>query len=243
MKIHFSIDDIIGCFRYITNNNVESIFDTRFFCNLKEWHDKYGLKVTLYIFENDGKNFHINMLPDKYRNEISNNATWIQLMYHGPNTLEHLNETEFNQCFKKEYLSFCNVFNKYLFTDIVRLHCWNGNSEVLRLLTSDDSISTFLCPEVGKQVSSFYDLTEEECTLVYDKMVQKNGRLYIRTDIRYDNLENINVLKDLLRKSKTIVIYGHEWCFNSKLNIIEEMIKEISQNGGEFIVEELSTNS
>ena len=51
-KIHFSVDDVIGCFENLTRNEnrYDSAFDEPFLAYIKSLHEKYNARVSLYCF-------------------------------------------------------------------------------------------------------------------------------------------------------------------------------------------------
>jgi hypothetical protein len=57
-KVHFSVDDVIKVFRWIKENEPDSIFDTYFFETLRKLYRKHKVLTTLYLFE-ECENFNI----------------------------------------------------------------------------------------------------------------------------------------------------------------------------------------
>lgn len=57
MRVHFSVDDIFGSLKWLTKNQkeVKDIYASFVFSTLKELHEKYGIKVTLYCLYSDGE--------------------------------------------------------------------------------------------------------------------------------------------------------------------------------------------
>lgn len=50
------------------------------FAKLKAWHDTYGMKVSLYCFNN------LSSLPTKFAQNFIDNKDWLKLAYHGHGT-------------------------------------------------------------------------------------------------------------------------------------------------------------
>ena len=48
-KIHFSVDDVLGCFENLTRNEnrYDSAFDEPFLAYIKSLHEKYNARVSL----------------------------------------------------------------------------------------------------------------------------------------------------------------------------------------------------
>lgn len=79
--IHFSVDDTIEIFRYLTENNCNSIFDNPILKYFKELNEEYNFIVSMYCFyEKDG--FNLSMCPDKYKKEFEENADWLKFGFH-----------------------------------------------------------------------------------------------------------------------------------------------------------------
>lgn len=49
---HFSIDDATQIFQDIAFHEYESIFENEVLGKLRDFHEEYGLKATLYVLEN-----------------------------------------------------------------------------------------------------------------------------------------------------------------------------------------------
>ena len=79
--IHFSVDDTIEVFHFLTKNNPTSIFEhpkLKFFRTL---HNEHNFIVSMYCFyEQD--DFNLSMCPDKYKNEFEENSSWLKFGFH-----------------------------------------------------------------------------------------------------------------------------------------------------------------
>lgn len=82
-QLHFSIDDTIKIFQDLTQNEkeYESIFENSILNFLWECHQKFGLKVSLYCYYEEG-NFDLSTVPDTYREEFLKNSDWLQFGFH-----------------------------------------------------------------------------------------------------------------------------------------------------------------
>ena len=82
--IHFSVDDSIEIFRYLTENKCRSIFENPVLRYFKELSDEYNFVVSMYCFyEKDG--FNLSMCSDKYKEEFAKNAFWLKFGFHALN--------------------------------------------------------------------------------------------------------------------------------------------------------------
>ena len=107
--IHFSVDDTIELFKDITNNEYSSVFEQPTLALLKQIHDEYGVKVSLYVYYGDDVEdesaFCLERVPDKYREEFDANSDWIRFGFHASDCMSHerLDSDEYTTYFKKTY--------------------------------------------------------------------------------------------------------------------------------------------
>lgn len=76
---HFSLDDFKDAISdIVTNaNTYNSIFDNSTFAKLREWHDKYGIVISLYLQRT------MSDVPSKFKNDFIYNKGWLKFGYHG----------------------------------------------------------------------------------------------------------------------------------------------------------------
>ena len=79
---HFSLDDFKDAISdIVTNaNTYNSIFDNSTFAKLREWHDKYGIVISLYLQRT------MSDVPSKFKNDFIYNKDWLKFGYHGSGT-------------------------------------------------------------------------------------------------------------------------------------------------------------
>jgi len=75
--IHLSFDDVSLCFRNLSSKNCTSLFDEPFFARLKQLHDEYGARFSLYTY-----NSVLNTAPSTFKNEFADNSDWLKLGFH-----------------------------------------------------------------------------------------------------------------------------------------------------------------
>lgn len=223
MNIHFSIDDVLATLRWLSQNNPRSIFEMIFFGKLKEWHEKYGLKVTLYTFYGDNLRFTVNNIPQKYINEFNENSDWILWGYHGIISKgDYINDDE---RFFDEMYKFKKIFTNE--TSIRRLHCWQASVSIIEKL-KDMGVTSLLCPDQKRE--HIYNLNEDEIErLLQDNVVNKNGMKYLKTNIRFDFIEDIDELNVL--NGNNLICFVHEWKFVQQYSIMEKIWERLYKSG------------
>ena len=227
--IHFSIDDVINSFRWMYRNQPVSIFDMNFYGTLLKWHLRYGLKVSLYIFNEDGHGFTLEQLPAKYLDELRENQDWIHAGYHGI-----YSEGGFikNECrFENEQKRVSGAFHDML-AETVRLHCWNASENNLRAAHKYGNVKSVLAPM--EPTECFETLSEEDKRLIFrgDPLL-RDGILFQKTDYRLDNLTERNKIAEsiLAAPGKIQYIFLHEWSFQKNTEAISFLWETLLQNG------------
>lgn len=248
--VHFSVDDVIGCFQWVYENEPQSIFEEPMLAAIKRWHEKYGLQCDLYVFERN-QNFNIAMLQDRYWEEICQNS-WLRLGWHGLDSLTNVDyskniseRAEYSHCEveAKEYVQSLKRFHNLVFekcgaktwTNVVRLHMWTTPLCVMESL-KEENINVLLTSD--RDLES-YNLSSEQM-----EKLKKCGGLWIqefcytRTDIRFDNLSESITVKELLEYTETIYckypakkleIFFHEWMFDKIEKRIEQYFEHFEE--------------
>ena len=83
----FFIDDAIWFLRDIARMRPKSLFDHPFLKPLKEYHDRYGLKLQINLFYRTDffygmDEFSLHEVPDTYKAEWQANKDWLKLGFH-----------------------------------------------------------------------------------------------------------------------------------------------------------------
>ncbi len=213
MRVHFSIDDVCDTLRWCAYNQPKSIFDMDFFGDLKKWHEKHGIKATLYCFFKN-KDFCVTQLPDRYCEELRKEHDWLRLAYHGS-----MDEKAGKEVFQQEKEAFEKILGR---EDVsaIRLHRWNAPKGVV-----DNMTGVLLCPDHHECLP--YDLSVEE----WDRLkstgtIEKGKRTYWITDFRFDNMEKADELDRFVEKER-LIIFGHEWMYKQKRRLIAEMLERL----------------
>lgn len=253
MFIHMSFDDVTYCLQNLKNNKTTftSIFDDVFLAKLKELHEKYSAKFSLYVYQNA-----FNQLDDTYLNDFNANSDWLKIGFHATNETANLvNETYDNA--NSNYVSFLSkcleVAGTIKIIDMMpRLHYFGGSEAALNGMR--DTKGFIGCLTADDDRDTIY-LTEEEQEYLrnYDNLVDnKNNLAFYSTDMRldwfngsfssdynYDEPVKDNPYDELVYRMNTtaktnmyqsIIVFTHEWqCYNSSYELIDTFIDYVEQ--------------
>lgn len=86
-KVCYYCDDVIWLYRDLARQRPKSLFDNPFLKNLKEAHDRYGLKVQLNSFWRTDffygmDEFTLAEMPDDWKKEWQANRDWLRIGFH-----------------------------------------------------------------------------------------------------------------------------------------------------------------
>lgn len=215
--IHFSIDDIGKSLRYLTRERPDSLFDLRLFGLLRQWHEAYGIVVTLYCYAMVDQ-FLISEIPDYYAKEFRDNADWLKLGFHGKCDLSFAKETGYVAGFTLCRQTFERLGSGT--TETLRLHSWLATAEQKRFLASN-GITTLLYPN--------------DNTLPYgvDDTFMENGLLHRRTHVWFEHMSDVTP-ETLFIGKNYIAIFTHEWCFDENAGKIQHSLAIYKENGYTF---------
>lgn len=235
-QIHFSIDDVIRTLRWLRDNKPNSIFDMDFFGTLKSWHERYGLKFSLYVFE-VCEGFSIENVPQKYWEEFKENDSWLSLCWHRRQSGPLLDNYEAEiQSFNRVKNVIINRVSIGAWTDTVRLHRFEAGKDLIDYLREKGNIKCLLCADYDRLS---YDLTDTDLDILDNKkIVIRNGLAYRKTDIRLDLLETdtdetiqslVTKTEELLENDagRQLVVFCHEWIFKRINKRIEQYLQYI----------------
>lgn len=226
--IHFSVDDVLPSLKYFSENqnNISSIWELDFYKILRGFHEKYGLTVTLNVFD-FAREFSICNVPQTAKRNFMEAREWLQFSYHGRDSKKDFYLSDNMQEFIESYENaehFCMDMQERKLSGTIRLHFFEADKKriaflkekgVTTLLTADDDrLSYSLSPEICKNI-------EKNHSIVLD------GINYVHSDYRVENIKNIeNELEEMKRKNN-IVLFTHEWCFVREAAVMEFLLKEL----------------
>lgn len=216
--VHFSIDDVNRVLFEITKNEekYESVFDHDFFRLLKDWHDEYDIKVTLYAFC-ESNNFSLDECTDKFANEFNSNSSWLKFGYHGfaPSVVFENKSYEY---FIKEIKRITGSENSISTTVRLDYFEWTERDILLNsFLNAEYGITALLCAD--NETRKSYYLTQEQQTELNDKeiVLDKSGIYFFTTDFRFDDFKNFDFVFTKNRDEHEIIVFTHEWLLNVPL--------------------------
>lgn len=233
--LHFSIDDVIEIFEDLTKHadTYDSIFDNGTLCYLKDLHDKYGMKVTLYCFY-DFSGFNLSECTDKFADEFLENGDWLKFGFHAHNAESYM-DTDVDRM-RTDYMLVAKELHRITgfeeedLSKSLRLDRFAGTKEQLTMLKQEFGVKTFLTADDENRQS--YCMDNYEQNLLYEQDYFMDGEIFFTpTDIRMETLENIDDLEYILsshKDEKYLVIFTHEHKLNSK---IKRMIYQVGEYG------------
>lgn len=214
-SIHFSVDDCIEIFKELTDKQdcFKSMFDQPILGYLKELHEAYGIKVSLYCFYEDLNGFNLSQATDLYAKEFMDNSDWLKLGFHGKNC--HL---LYDAASAEEAAQDYTVFIKELqricggsasITKVVRLSGFQGNRDaVLAMRDCSHGIRGLFTADDSRK--SYY----KEADYSSEEDVVMDAIHYYHTDLRVENCSWRSIrLPDQQKKS---VIFTHEYYLQSQ---------------------------
>lgn len=232
-SMHLSIDDTIEIFEDLTNNenNYNSIFENYTLGYLKELHDEYDLKVSMYCyFEND--NFELSDCTTKFRKEFEDQSDWLKFNYHSFNATQNLNDIDIDT-FVSQYDLFRNSLIKIVgnnsWDTFTRLNYFSGNSSCVAYLV-ENGTTGFYCAD-DDRVS--YSLGQADIDFVNQSRLLtmgEGGAIYKKTDIRLDNFDNpFYQLYSFQWDDICIEVFTHEWLISTPKASSIWKLKEICE--------------
>lgn len=197
---HYSIDDVWKTLRWLTLHKPRNIFEMDFFRTLKEWHELFDARFTLYcIMRPPGHSWTFYDMPNEYEKDFMANADWLRFGFHAVTDKPFYEEKD---GWQNEFFAFdkkrCQM--RMGGTDCLRLHSW-----MLR-----DDQTAFLAEHGVSMI-----LYKNEDDLPYDKdgFFEKQSMVFRRTDLWLEKIKLPVLLELEKNKSRNLVVFTHEWCF------------------------------
>ncbi|MBR1789667.1 MAG: hypothetical protein IJ762_10875 [Bacteroidaceae bacterium] len=198
--VHFSLDDCTFWTDLIDNEaTYTSCFENAKLAKLKQFHEEFGIVVTLNCFIVSG-DYSISDVPSKFAAEFAANKDWLRFSFHGTTTTETFGGTD-AIVLKGYYDTFVEAIFKMTGTydcidRVVRLSSYTGNLEnILALRDTNCGITGLLCSDndVNKDVRHSYYLTEAQDNYLHhhDKLYDVEHNLWFFRTVR--RLENSSI--------------------------------------------------
>lgn len=216
--VHLSIDDIGKSLRWLSYNKPNSIFDMRLYGQLKQWHDTYNARFSLYCFAMLD-DYLITEMPDTYADELGKSGDWLKFGFHGKNNSRFFDE----EGYKAGYALFMKAAENagMPVTDTIRLHNWLASDEQKTFLHTR-GINTLLYPDDEKL--PYFDKDE----------FMENGMEHWKTHIRFEHLDEVTQDTLFIGRSR-IVAFTHEKYVETERDKIENALKIFCSHGYHFI--------
>lgn len=215
---HISIDDVSWSLADIVSQagKYTSIYESDIFRFLRKLHDRYGARFTLYAYTRN-TDFELKDIPERFRQEFREASDWLKFGFHWVSNAYNPSISE--QLIADECDRFYSIISRTIspesLSHTIRLHYYHPSATLadsLGKLEWFKSGLTLLCADTPERIS--YDLNASEVkSLCENKIIEKNGRLYIKTDIRIEN-NKVN-LKDFYNQPY-VVIFTHEWALTKE---------------------------
>ena len=215
MKVHFSVDDTCDAFLWLSQyqKDMTSIFCQDAFCAAKWVYEKYGIPTSFYCMGVNKMKPLSEASLDKFVEEFAESSHFMNFGFHGIDYETNYNESDEAQVLA-DYDSVMNEVSRITglteFTDTIRLHYFSGNEAICKALHEKKGINTFLCAD-DERIS--YGLSEKNNKAVRKKGVfedKKNQITYKRTDIRLENVEDVEACIKQIKKYDEVNIFTHE---------------------------------
>ena len=210
--IHLSIDDVIWVFEDLTKNETKynSAFENSILKQLKNYHDKYDAKFSLYCFY-ASENFNLSMCTAKFKYDFVKNSDWLKFGFHGYNKDSVINQNFTISTFYKELLRI--VGTEQCFTNILRLHFFSGNEDIINEIYSfyNNNIILLTADIIETHPTSYY-LNNAQMNKINQNEEYKdiNNIVFWMTDYRLDDIKKYKKNFKNNEKEDTLVIFTHE---------------------------------
>lgn len=226
--IHFSIDDVLPSLKYFTEHQdtFNSLWELDFYKKLCYFHEEYGLIVTLNLFD-QARGFSIDNVSNTIKNDFMKAKDWLYLSFHGRETEKEFYVSDNIHEFIKSYES-VEHFSDYMqgrkLSGIARIHFFEVGKKQIEFLYKK-GITTLLTADDNR---NSYGLSKEFCNEIRKKHSLLIDKIkYVHTDLRIENIKNVEneILK--IREKDEVVLFTHEWCFLKNIDILEKIFENL----------------
>ena len=215
----FTVDDNIKFLRDLSAGEWSSIFDHPYLAMYKRLHEKFGLKVQLNLFFEEG-DFNLSMMPDKYRAEWRANAHWLKLSFHS--RLE--NENPYIDSGYDEVYRDCEAVNREILrfagegslAKTTTVHYCRATAEGLRALADAGVIGLLGLYGTEEAPRSSYQSSDEDAEVIRrGGTAYRGGITYAGIDIILNQFEADVIAEKLekLQDRELIKVMMHEQYF------------------------------
>lgn len=231
--LHFSLDDVRGCTARLSTYNNNSVFSDSTLSVLKQWHDKYGICVSLYV-QGD---FCIN---SRYANELIANSTWLKFGYHGIGDYKYDMWKFYNQV--RDSIGSTQVIDNFPRLDY--FHASNLTCKILKHYGCNGFLSCDDWSYNSAKRNTNYYLSDEQ-----SKLLDKNNRMFdidnnlyfVKTDFRLEQItDRWGTVEKCLNyytnnnQSKELIVFSHEWNFRQYESQADSIFQWANEQGMKF---------
>lgn len=225
---HFSLDDCNFFVQQLKNNKLNSIFETKTLEILKEWHDQYGIVVSLYLQED------LSFL-NKYIDEFNKNANWLRISYHGIGDKKRGIDNFF---YSAQNLKLNNL------DYVPRLDYFHASLLNCKLLKKHGCLGFLGCDDWSynkeKRKSNYYLKNSQNelldrVKIIYDK---DHSLYFFKTDFRLEQINqrwgsSYGAIKFIQQNkfNENCIIFSHESIFDKFSKEAEELFKWAIKDG------------
>ena len=218
-RVNITIDDSFGYLYQLNEKKYNSIFEYENFKYLKELHDKFDSKFTLFVFfEYDSK--YLSDCTSYYKKEFEDNSDWLNFGFHSysPNSNYSLKNTNIIEEYNKTINALKKIVGEKSITKVIRLEKYMLSESNLKLLNLDKkNIEGLLSAETKNRKNYYLNDYQNDVLFKNDYYYDYNNNIEIyKTDFR---LENSNYFFDnnQIGKDDFLVIFTHEGQLNRRM--------------------------
>ena len=259
--IHLSFDDVSLCFKNLSTGEYTCLFDEPFFARLKELHEEYGARFSLYTY-----NDVLNGVPNSFANQFATSSDWLKIGFHSNASGLSLANASYEQGMEYWNIFVANVERICGTTDsldrLPRLEYFAGSQQALLGMRDANLGALGFLSADDNRLSYYFD--DSIMTYLYDNDYIKdesNDLIFLSTDLRADwfysfstsnvykkpfksnvkeELEYRNASAAFEKSFESLIIFTHEWLvyngnsINSKFDSVTQACEFAKEKGIAF---------
>lgn len=185
-NIHISFDDVANCFANLKNKSYKSLYDEPFFGWLRNLHDQYGAKFSLYAYNTD-----LQGVPGTYAAEFAAASDWLKIGLHADHSGNSTGFSTYDQG-KAAWNTFVGYVKTITGTTdsidrMPRLHYYAGSQAALEgMQDAECGALGFLAADDNRNSYYFSSAVSEGLYNSNHITDLNNGLVFLNTDMRGD---------------------------------------------------------